>query len=60
MNLLKNDQCCYCFCHTAAIAKTLHQAGDRAKYVCVLTSDGLSIEDSRVKVHLWKIALSVR
>lgn len=42
------------------IAKTLHWAGDRAKYVCVLTSDGLSIEDSRVKVHLWKIALSVR
>lgn len=40
------------------IAKTLHWAG--AKYVCVLTSDGLSIEDSRVKVHLWKIALSVR
>lgn len=50
----------YCFCHTAAIAKSLHQAGDRAKYVCVLTSDGLSIEDSRVKFHLWKIALSVR
>lgn len=42
------------------IAKTLHRAGDRAKYVCVLTSDGLSTEDSRVKVHLWKTALSVR
>lgn len=42
------------------IAKTLHRGGDHAKYVCVLTSDGLSIEDSRVKVHLWKIALSVR
>lgn len=42
------------------IAKTLHRAGDRAKFVCVFTSDGLSTEDSRVKVHLWKIALSVR